>query len=571
MKKILIFITAMSSLVCLASCKNNNNKYLSLSFSIYQDENESIKHATITNKWYDSYNYELKIENGQLLFPRINDNVCLSIDVSLDEYNVSNIVFPSYIREFEKGAFSNQLSLKSITLPVNATSIADNAFENCSSLTKIEIPNNIENLGSHVFSGCGSLEEIKIGSGTKEIGAGAFSGSNSKVTIENNMYFTSKEDSIIEASTGKLILGSNHSTIPSSVKVIGENAFEKSAIKKIDIPSTVERIEPCAFIDSSLEEVTIDAKYVGSLSFVGCDNLNEVSINSNVSKIESNAFESLTNLKNLNLVNGIKEIDSYAFYGTAIETLSIPRSLTSIDSTSFMDCSKIARITVDSLNEKYDSRNNCNAIIDKTNDELIVGSSGSVIPNGVKAVGEYAFTKRGINEINIPSTVEKVKEAAFANCKELETLTIESGLVSILDYGFYGCSGLKRVVLPNSLTSLGREVFAKCTSLEEFSFSSSLEDTGECLFIDAKALKTLTIPEGITKLNDNSFTLSSIENVYLPESLEKIKLSMLCNFKDVYYQGDLSSIRNKVVNDLSFGQFEIVIHCIDGDAKFTRE
>ena len=85
----------------------------------------------------------------------------------------------------------------------------------------------------------------------------------------------------------------------------------------------------------------------------------------------------------------------------------------------------------------YDSRNNCNAIIETSSNKLITGCKNTVIPNSVTTIGEYAFH----------------------GCSDLTSVNIPNSVTSIGTYAFYGCSGLTSITIPNSVTSIGGGAF----------------------------------------------------------------------------------------------------------------
>ena len=111
-----------------------------------------------------------------------------------------------------------------------------------------------------------------------------------------------------------------------------------------------------------------------------------------VTTIAGRAFDGCIGLTSITFPNSIVSIESYAFYGCGLAEITIPSSVTSIGGVNpFGHCHSLAQITVESGNAYYDSRDNCNAIINTSTNCLISGSLNSVIPNSVTSLGQDAF------------------------------------------------------------------------------------------------------------------------------------------------------------------------------------
>ena len=117
--------------------------------------------------------------------------------------------------------------------------------------------------------------------------------------------------------------------------------------------------------------------------------------------------------------------------------------VTSIGKEAFEDCTSLTSIVVENGNTKYDSRDNCNAIIETATNTLIYSCKNTVIPNSVTSIGENAFS----------------------NCTGLTSITIPNSVISIGNFAFNGCTGLTSVTIGNSVTTIGDYAFWYCTDL----------------------------------------------------------------------------------------------------------
>lgn len=173
--------------------------------------------------------------------------------------------------------------------------------------------------------------------------------------------------------------------------------------------------------------------------------------------------------------------------------ITIPNSVTSIGSGIFRFCGGLTAITVEEGNTYYDSRNNCNAIIETASNTLISGCQNTTIPNSVTYIGE----------------------SAFSGCSSLTAITIPNSVTSIGNYAFSYCSGLTSVTIPNSVTSIGVGVFNSCDGLTSITIPHSLKSIEAGTFASCNGLTSVFIPNSLTSIREYAFAYcSSLTEVY---------------------------------------------------------
>ena len=128
------------------------------------------------------------------------------------------------------------------------------------------------------------------------------------------------------------------------------------------------------------------------------------------------------------------------------EVVNIPASVTVIEECAFAYSDSIKTVTVDQYNEVYDSRNNCNAIVETETNTLIFGCWTTTIPNTITAIGAHAFFgNENLSSINLPESIVSIGEAAFNGCEGLTSIIIPETVTTVEEHAFWGCSSLTDV------------------------------------------------------------------------------------------------------------------------------
>ena len=290
--------------------------------------------------------------------------------------------------------------------------------------------------------------------------------------------------------------------------------YYKTEIEHVVISAGVTTIGKSAFSGcTNLASVTFDTgsqlTTIGEEAFGRCK-LTSVTIPDGVTTIGNGAFMSCSNLTSVTFGSGVETIGASAFDGTGLTSITIPASVTSIGNGVLTGCSNLATITVATGNTHYDSRNSCNAIIDKSNNTLLAGCKSTTIPDGVTTIDDRVFWGcSGLTSIEIPASVTNIGFSAFANCTNLASVTFATGsqLETISEQAFIRCSGLTSIEIPANVETIGNMAFQECTNLASVTFASGskLTSIGEQAFNACTGLTSIAIPAGVTSIGDRAF------------------------------------------------------------------
>ncbi len=185
---------------------------------------------------------------------------------------------------------------------------------------------------------------------------------------------------------------------------------------------------------------------ISASAFEDCGGLTSIVIPSSVTSIGDYAFEGCHNLKSIEFPNSLTSIGNSAFYLTGLISITIPNSVIHIGTNAFDSCWKLESIVVDPDNPVYDSRDNCNALIETESNTLLeAGINLTTIPDGIVIIGMGAYDGNKMTSIDLPKSVTTIQQYAFASLTNATTINLSEN-ISLIDEGaFYKCTSLTDV------------------------------------------------------------------------------------------------------------------------------
>ena len=325
--------------------------------------------------------------------------------------------------------------------------------------------------------------------------------------------------------------------IPDDVTEIRDNSFSDSDIDTLVIPDSVVRICECAFEQCRIKKIVVSP---GNHTYDSRDNCNAII------KTENNTL--IVGCEGTVIPNTVSRIAEHSFGAYyELESLVIPASVIQIDGNPF-SCTHPRTIRVSPGNPKYDSRGNCNAIIETRTNTLLFGVDNTVIPNSITRIGKFAFRFNKPTSLRLPKSVEVIEDYAFEG--ELKSIEIPESVIEIGESAFYtleaesivvssknprydsrnNCNAIietnsntlvfscDNTIIPDTVTRIGDSAFA-CSFIKSIELPDSITEIGDYAFQCALILEQVSLPDSLKSIGVSAFESTSIESIKIPDSV----------------------------------------------------
>lgn len=337
--------------------------------------------------------------------------------------------------------------------------------------------------------------------------------------------------------------------------ISGEGAME-------DYPST-----DSPWCDSQTEIVRVEVgegvTSIGNYTFYCCTFLEQLTLPESLERIGNYAFRYCTALESITLPEGLQYIGTSAFNGcSGLTKVEIGSCIQNIGSSAFRNCSALTSVYINATKglvtmngSPFDSHtdviwayvggscgSNLTWTLDNTAGILTISGEGDmtscgwntrsdspnirsvVVESGVTSIYQSAFSGcTALTSIELPETLTSIGYSAFAECSALKDVTLPEGLEELGGRAFYDCTALESVTLPSSLQTIRYSAFCKCASLKAVDLPEGLTSIANSTFLGCTALESITLPDSLQTIGDTAFSgCTALKSIVLPESLQTI-------------------------------------------------
>ena len=524
---------------------------------------------TITNLEIEySCEEELTPTRSSILnFSLINENTEYSVTGFKSGNIGDDLIIPSTYNDkpvtaIADNAFRSQ-GLKTVVIPEGVRTIGEKAFYLDFTMTTLMLPSTIESIGADAFTGCAGITTMEISASTTYVSPSMFNanpylqsitvaqGNPNYYDVNGVLYAKEYDDEY--GHHGKTLLvcpaaKTGTITIPDDVTYVLKDSFKYSSATEIHIGSGVTFIGEDFYQSRSLVDFEVDSNNVAYsdvsgllctkngqvlISYPRGRTTTEVGIPSGINRIndkvfkDNNNIESITfsnvsyfgesvceNMASLTTINisGASTICAAAFKKcTALESVTIPYSVTELPSEAFSGCSSLATLNLSVNLESIGSQafKGCSSL-----------TSLSLPSSYLESIGSEAFmdcTHLNI-DLTIPYTVTSCGARSFKNTP-IKSISLSDNMTSIPEEMFYNCDSLEEITIPGHILSVGTAAFSECDRVEKIHILDGVQSIGQRAFRHCGRVHYQFIPKSVTVIGGGAFEFNDVNaNYYTPYS-----------------------------------------------------
>ena len=448
--------------------------------------------------WEDGIAYEYDSRN-ELTLIKVDTKYKGDLKIPKEVKKYWNDVSGMPVKYIASDAFTDCTELTSIDLSETSIElIYENTFSGCTQLSSVELPRSLKYIGVGAFRNCVSLYSITIPLQVvfneqqrynRGLRAPFIGCTNLKVQVdEANPYYASKDGAVYSKDFSTLYYYPNiqdEFIVPTSVTKIGEGLFtDNVSLQNVVLHDGIVDLGDNSFSGTSIKSIVIPngVKEIGDQTFQGCSKLSSVTLNDSIQSIGNYAFSDC-NIGNIVFPSSLVTIGDYAFMRNEFEEIIIPEFLSEIGGYAFYGCKYLKNVELPDNLKRIESGTfrGCNL-------------QSLKLPSKLVYIGNEAFEDNDkLVEVFFGSSLETIGRSAFRSCKSLKQIILPNSVKSVERWAFNYCTSVDSLALGINVRDIGEMAFSSLYSLRNLNIPSNVRTIGCSAFYDCKLLQSVNI------------------------------------------------------------------------------